>query len=452
MNITTEEAKRLVSEASNISDAEIKQLQTERLAKLVNYARQNSPYFKELYKDLGETFNLEDLPITSKKDLMADYDRWPTDPEVTKEKVFEYLAQLADNPKAMLLDKYTALATSGTSGIRTPMVRDAYHNEIHGQMMQQRLLAEVNADPRMKGKLKQAAVVSCNPNGSAYSSFMRRKRLLGASDVEMRAFSVFDPVDKLARELDEFQPDSIGGYPSVLADLAALQLEGRMNIHPIRIACSAETTTPRHYELIRKAFGDDCHILNNFCSTEGGEIAMSCHYGHLHVNEDWIILEPVDENMRPVKPGELSSAVLITDLSNFVQPIIRYYVDDHIVWHNESCPCGNIRPFIEAKGRKGGVDFSFNGKKINVYPLDVCMTRIDELVNYQFVKVSESECQLRIVTMPSDKHDEVANKLLSVVRPIFQGVYGDAVKVMSVEGAPIHNERGGKMLHYIVHP
>ena len=184
--MTTEEAKQLVQEAKNISDAEIKQLQSERLTKLVNYARQNSPYFKELYKDLGETFTLQDLPITSKKDLMADYNKWPTDPEVTQDKVFEYLAQFNENPQSKLLGKYTALATSGTSGIRTPMVRDSYHNEIHGQMMKQRLLAGLNSDPRMNGKIKRAVVVFCDPNASAYSSFMRNKRLTGASDAEYR--------------------------------------------------------------------------------------------------------------------------------------------------------------------------------------------------------------------------------------------------------------------------
>ena len=448
--MTTEEAKQLVQEAKNISDAEIKKLQSERLTKLVNYARQHSPYFKELYKDLGETFTLEDLPITSKKDLMADYNKWPTDPEVTLDNVFEYLGQLNENPQSKLLGKYTALATSGTSGTRTPMVRDSYHNEIHGQMMKQRLMADLNSDPRMKGNIKRAAVVHCNPNGSAYSSFMRKKRIAGASDNEWRAFSVLDPIDKLAKEIDEFKPDMLSGYPSVVADLAAMQIEGRMNIHPIGIACSAETMTPRHMELIRKAFGEDCHIINNFCSTEGGEIAMSCKYGHLHVNEDWIILEPVDEDMKPIKDGDQSAGVLVTDLSNFVQPIIRYLVDDHIIWHTESCPCGNIRPYIEAIGRKGGVDFSFNGKKVNTLLLDVSAGRLGELINYQFVKVSETECQLRIVTLPANKHDEVAEVLLGKVRPIIHGYCGDDVKVIVVDGAPIHNERGGKMLHYVI--
>lgn len=448
--MTTEEAKQLVQEAKNISDAEIKKLQSERLTKLVNYARQNSPYFKELYKDLGETFTLQDLPITSKKDLMADYNKWPTDPEVTQDKVFEYLAQFNENPQSKLLGKYTALATSGTSGIRTPMVRDSYHNEIHGQMMKQRLLAGLNSDPRMNGKIKRAVVVFCDPNASAYSSFMRNKRLTGASDTEYRAFSILDPIDKLAKEIDEFKPDMLSGYPSVVADLAAMQLEGHMNIHPIGIACSAETMTPRHLELMRKAFGEDCHIINNFCSTEGGEIAMSCKYGHLHVNEDWIILEPVDENMKPVKEGEQSAGMLITDLSNFAQPIIRYYVDDHIIWHTEQCPCGNIRPYIEVMGRKGGVDFSFNGKRINTLLLDACTALFEELVNYQFVKVSETECQLRIVTLPASRHDEVAEVLLEKVRPVFHGYCGDDVKVIVVNGVPIHNERGGKMLHYII--
>ena len=32
---------------------------------------------------------------------------------------------------------------------------------------------------------------------------------------------------------------------------------------------------------------------------EGGEIACECAEGHLHINEDWVIMEPVDERYQP---------------------------------------------------------------------------------------------------------------------------------------------------------
>lgn len=53
----------------------IEERQQSRLADIVNIARQNSPYYKELYKGLPD--NIKDvsvLPITSKKKLMERFD------------------------------------------------------------------------------------------------------------------------------------------------------------------------------------------------------------------------------------------------------------------------------------------------------------------------------------------------------------------------------------------
>ena len=65
--------------------------------------------------------------------------------------------------------------------------------------------------------------------------------------------------------------------------------------------------------------------------TEGGEVAMTHDCPHLHVNDDWIIVEPVDRDNRPMgMSDEWSAGVLITDLSNYVQPIIRYFVSEFV--------------------------------------------------------------------------------------------------------------------------
>ena len=49
--------------ASSKSREKIVKLQNKRLKKLVKYARNNSPYFEELYKDIGNNFELKDLLI-----------------------------------------------------------------------------------------------------------------------------------------------------------------------------------------------------------------------------------------------------------------------------------------------------------------------------------------------------------------------------------------------------
>ena len=44
-------------------------------------------------------------------------------------------------------------------------------------------------------------------------------------------------------------------------------------------------------------------------------IAFGCREGWLHVNADWVMLEPVDANYRPTPLGQISHTVLLTNLA-----------------------------------------------------------------------------------------------------------------------------------------
>lgn len=50
-------------------------------------------------------------------------------------------------------------------------------------------------------------------------------------------------------------------------------------------------------------------------------MAFSCDYGWLHMNNDWVFLEPVDEQLRPTPPGGFSNAVLLAPFGKFRQVI-----------------------------------------------------------------------------------------------------------------------------------
>ncbi len=89
--------------------------------------------------------------------------------------------------------------------------------------------------------------------------------------------------------------------------------------------------------------------------TETGYAASSCPGGWLHLLDDWVILEPVDAQHRPVPPGVVSHTVLMTDLANRVQPIIRYDVGDRVLMRPGPCACGNPSPALHVEGRASDV-------------------------------------------------------------------------------------------------
>lgn len=57
------------------------------------------------------------------------------------------------------------------------------------------------------------------------------------------------------------------------------------------------------------------------------------------MNADWVLLEPVDERHRPTPPGVPSHTVLLTNLANRVQPLIRYDLGDSVTLLDRPCQC-----------------------------------------------------------------------------------------------------------------
>ena len=62
-------------------------------------------------------------------------------------------------------------------------------------------------------------------------------------------------------------------------------------------------------------------------------------------------MESVDSNNQPMPYGKMSDKVLITNLSNYIQPFIRYELTDRVVVHNEKCKCGRTSLWLEIEGR-----------------------------------------------------------------------------------------------------
>lgn len=93
-------------------------------------------------------------------------------------------------------------------------------------------------------------------------------------------------------------------------------------------------------------------------------MACECRERHFHVNDDWLIVEPVDAEGKPVPDGVLSDKILLTNLFNYTQPFIRYEVTDRVIIHHEPCHCGNLSPWLELEGRTDDITtFVENGKK-----------------------------------------------------------------------------------------
>jgi phenylacetate-coenzyme A ligase PaaK-like adenylate-forming protein len=294
---------------------------------------------------------LERLPTVTKPQLMDRFDEWVTDPAVTRAAVEEFVAEL-DNIGVDFLGRYVVVTTSGSTGVPALLVQDrraiavmtglAYVRT--GGLLTPRLVARL----LLRGG-RQAAVFATGGHFLTITMFERRQRARPFRAQYARFFSVLEPLPKLVDELNAFGPVLLASYPSALELLAQEQQAHRLRLSPILISTGGEAVLPVVRRRVEAAFG--CPLLESYSASEAAPLTLPCVRGRLHVNADWFILEPVDADGAPVPDGTLSHSVLVTNLANRVQPLIRYQLGDSVVMDPDRCPCGSPLPTLRVEGR-----------------------------------------------------------------------------------------------------
>ncbi len=319
-----------------------------RLEELVAYARERSPFYRRRYAALPARIDsVAQLPVVTRAELMGHFDELCTDRAVRRDAVERFLADRSAVGRPFL-GHYHAWKSSGTSGIPGLFVQDAAAMATYEALV----AAEVesaNIDPAraVAGGGRSALVIATGDHYASITAWEHLRRAFPAADA--RSFSVLAPLAELVRELNEFQPAHLASYPSVLSLLAAEQRAGRLAIAPALAWSGGETLSAAAQQAIEHAFG--CPVLNEYGASECLAIAHGCRERWLHVNAEWVILEPVDARGMPTAPGATSHTVLVTNLANRVQPILRYDLGDRITVAAQPCACGSALPAIRVAGR-----------------------------------------------------------------------------------------------------
>lgn len=322
--------------------------QHERLGAMVAFARANSPFYRKLYADLPEgPLRLEHLPITTKKWLMGEFDSWVTNRSVTLAD-----AQVFADDAAKVGEKfrgYTLATTSGTSGTKGIFVYDDHAMAVTQSIAARMLASWLSFGDLFKiiaGSGRMAMVMA---KGGHFASAVAAAALKRRRKDKLLQLSVHDPIPEIVSALNEFQPVLMAPYASIASLLATEQEQGRLHIRPALLALSAEGLAPEEYEHIARAF--DAKVGNSYASTEVPFLSFSCRHGWLHVNTDWATLEPVDSSFKAVPKGQVSHTVLVSNLANRLQPVLRYDLGDSVLERPDSCPCGSPFPAIRVQGR-----------------------------------------------------------------------------------------------------
>lgn len=154
--------------------------------------------------------------------------------------------------------------------------------------------------------------------------------------LSLEFFDLFSSFDQQTVRLQQFAPTIIVAPAQVLRQLALAVLNQSLNLPVQRVISVAEVLTPQDRQLLEQVFH---HVGEVYQATEGF-LAATCEQGILHLNEEFIHVEPewIDEQR---------FVPVITDFTRHTQPIVRYRLDDVLVKRRQPCPCGRVTLALE---------------------------------------------------------------------------------------------------------
>jgi len=428
--------------------------QRDRLHGLVAFARDRSDFYRNLYADLPSVVRDPGiLPPVSKRDLMENFDGWATDDAVRRETAEAFVA----DPSRIghhYLGRYLAFSTSGTTGRPAVFLHDRAAVTVYLALMLARRLPTLIASgalrPFLRNRGRTATIITTGGHftSSVIEARVRSRfpRLSGRN----RTFSLLDPLPDVVRALNGFQPAVIGSYPTALAVLAGEQEAGRLRIRPALALSGAERLSSAAAERIKAAFL--CPLHDTYAASEFMGIAFDCRYGHLHLNADWVILEPVDAALRPVPPGTPSHSTLLTNLANRVQPVIRYDLGDSITMLPTRCRCGSPLPLIRPEGRRDEILYLESpGEGVKpVLPL-VLATVVEEtagILRYQVIRTGPGRLRVRVDEAPGSDRTRVCDDLVRRIREYLSSMDLGSVVVELAGERPVRDPSVGKLRQF----
>jgi len=381
----------------------------ERLATLLSFVRANSPHYRDAWRKFPARAPLEALPVVTKRDLMGDFDRWVTDPQLTRTGVEGFLADRAHIGERHL-DRYAVWKSSGTSGEPGVFVQDgaalATYDALIGVQLGAAGLSRRYASG-VFGSGGKAALVTARDDH--YASIVSWERLMRASPwLSCKSYSVLDPLPELVAQLNAYKPAFVASYPTMLALLADERAAGRLTIAPSLLWSGGECMTLATRATIERAFG--CPAVNEYGASESLSIGYGCDEGWLHVNADWVVLEAVDSDFQPTQPGQPSHTALLTNLANRVQPIVRYDLGDSITLKGELCACGNPLPAIKVEGRRDDVLslVAPDGSVVRLLPLALSTVVEEQAGLHRFQILQTAADRLALRFDPEEVRDRMA--------------------------------------------
>jgi len=167
------------------------------------------------------------------------------------------------------------------------------------------------------------------------------------NDICLNAFRITpEQMYAYVKCINNFKPVQILAYVASIYELSCFIEQEKLSIHsPKTIMVSAGVLHAHMRETIERVF--KAPVFNRYGSREVGPVACECnrHYG-MHVSALTHCVEILRQDGSPCDPGELGE-IVVTLLTNFAMPLIRYRIGDIGAWSEKPCTCGRSWPLLK---------------------------------------------------------------------------------------------------------
>jgi len=392
--------KKTMSEINNIREVKFR--------KLLKYAYNHSSFYHELYTNSGIKSNqlndipIDDLPPINKNMIINNFERIIT---LKNSKANEILSFAYENrdPLKLYKDKYQVVHSSGSSGTSSVTIYSLKEMAIAYSLTMRMLTPE-------KGKFYKTAYYAGVDGRFAGASFaMQSSRSFFKKYNDSRYLDINASLGETIDELNDFQPNILTGYGMGIAILAKNQEKGRLKIKPEMIIIGGEAIASADYQVIKDAFHVPVNDLYGasecYCMGIGKE-----EYNGIYLMEDYNYIEIMDDH------------ILVTNLFNYTQPVIRYRIDDILTLKHDNKKLlpfrlidrivGRDEMLIWFKNEKGVLDF--------IHPIvftSLCIQGIEKFQiilsldnSFEFLAIMSENC------MEEDALNEARSRLDEILR------------------------------------
>lgn len=372
----------------------IRKMQLQKFKKMFEYAREYSPFYKELYSKAG----IMDFEIKTWEDVNKV-------PIIDKEMMRKY--QLSDTMTCPLETKgIVHCSTSGSTGQPFELAYSSFANNVAYIRVFYVMWKTFHYNP-----LKKMVILSKYEENEEFkieknlSLIKKLQKALGL--FPRKIISVYKERQEIVDEIRKSKPFVLYSSSSAVEIIANFVIETNQSLTIPNIVLIAEPLSKSQFEKFRKTFN-----TNNIVDIYGAKESPSLGYevnkeGVFHLFPQSNLFEFID--IQKTENGNQGTTV-ITNLINNVQPFIRYNLKDYSLIKN--CDGMGTTVIGPIEGRISDILSFPDGNKLFHYGISQRFIDFHMAAQYKFIQINNGPIKMQILPMQGFSNEEVKKEAM----------------------------------------